>query len=406
MTHHDANDTHGCGCTACRSGGACPSEALDPPLQAAIDAWRRTLPPDVPDAYVDSFLARVQPALRAGAGDSAAAAIATHVREELQTARADAIGPRFHGWLSTQGRAGRRFDFAQRQWLEWIARDIAINGSFVVEDFDYAPYVAHGGVGRALRMFGHEGLSAVLQSMNTALGWKPSRTRDPVAELSPLARDVFKVLRYEWLSADELTPADRDVLVDLARAFLEQTEAKRPARTDAARQDLESFARAFVEDLGFLPAAQRDGVARLLYALVAGVAPDAARAQAPASSDPAPQSTQLGISTREALHGRSVERYGPFFHILVHERSQIARLSPTEARALGDIAVEMVDRIRKAARDERLWTDPDLQRELRDDLHDYLADYDLVDPDELPDVVARIWSLATATRGRITQEET
>lgn len=401
MTSPPSHDGHGCGCTACRRGSTCTTGPMDPDLAAVIDAWRAALPPGVTDAYFDGFLARVRPALLEGASENPVA-LAQHMRERVHTARADAIRPRFQQWIATQERAGRRFDFAQREWLEWIARDIAINGSFVMEDFDYTPYVEHGGVGRALRIFGHGGLAPILESMNAALGWR-QRTGDPIAALSPLARDVFKLLRYARTSAGPMTPADRYALAAAARAFVEETAPYRPARTEASQEALQEFAQRFVDSLG-IAVEETEGTAHVLTALVALVPPDARQAADPPPK-PAPHSIDFGISTREALQGRSVERYGPFFHILVHERSQLAPLSPSEARALGDITVDMVDKIRKAARDELLWSDPDLQRKLRQELHDELEKYDLVDLDELDDVVGRIWSLARVSRSRITQED-
>lgn len=52
------NSKDGCGCAACRQGGACPD-----PHARVLAAWRSRLPANISPAYAEAYLERVRPAL-------------------------------------------------------------------------------------------------------------------------------------------------------------------------------------------------------------------------------------------------------------------------------------------------------------------------------------------------------
>jgi type I restriction enzyme, R subunit len=78
------------------------------------------------------------------------------------------VDERFHAWLLAQENAGRTFTAAQLAWLERIRDHIAASLAISVEDFDYTPFVEHGGVGKAYELFGEE-LTPLLDALNEAL---------------------------------------------------------------------------------------------------------------------------------------------------------------------------------------------------------------------------------------------
>ncbi len=78
------------------------------------------------------------------------------------------VRERFAAWLLQQENAGRTFSEDQLAWLERIRDHVGASLGIEVEDFEYAPFVQHGGLGRAAQVFG-EGLAPLLEELNGAL---------------------------------------------------------------------------------------------------------------------------------------------------------------------------------------------------------------------------------------------
>jgi type I restriction enzyme, R subunit len=78
------------------------------------------------------------------------------------------VAANFKAWLAQQQAAGKGFTDEQRWWLEKMAEHIASNLGIEAEDFGYAPFDQHGGLGRVHQLFGME-LSNVITSLNEAL---------------------------------------------------------------------------------------------------------------------------------------------------------------------------------------------------------------------------------------------
>ena len=66
----------------------------------------------------------------------------------------DHVEERFGAWLAAQEQAGVVFSSEQLRWLAWmkdaISTDLGISG----ESFDYLPFREHGGIGKAVQVFG------------------------------------------------------------------------------------------------------------------------------------------------------------------------------------------------------------------------------------------------------------
>lgn len=92
---------------------------------------------------------------------------ALHQKAELRP-YADEVRERFEGWMAQQGNKGRKFDEQQARWLEMMRDHIATSLEVEMDDFDYAPFVEAGGLGRATQVFGKE-LKMILQEINEAL---------------------------------------------------------------------------------------------------------------------------------------------------------------------------------------------------------------------------------------------
>jgi type I restriction enzyme R subunit len=80
----------------------------------------------------------------------------------------DLVEERFATWLLQQGQAGRSFTAEQQQWLERIKDHIASSLAIQPEDFDYTPFIEHGGLGRAHAVFGDQ-LNPLLDELTAAL---------------------------------------------------------------------------------------------------------------------------------------------------------------------------------------------------------------------------------------------
>jgi type I restriction enzyme R subunit len=93
--------------------------------------------------------------------------VALHEDEEL-VAFPERVRERFQAWLLQQENAGREFTPEQLRWLHWIAEAVATSLGVTVEDFSYAPFVQHGGVGGAVEVFGDD-LTVLLEELNEVL---------------------------------------------------------------------------------------------------------------------------------------------------------------------------------------------------------------------------------------------
>ena len=67
-----------------------------------------------------------------------------------------------------QETAGRAFTYEQVRWLEAIRDLIAGNVSMEMSNFQYAPFIQRGGLGKAYDLFGKD-LPALLEELNVEL---------------------------------------------------------------------------------------------------------------------------------------------------------------------------------------------------------------------------------------------
>jgi type I restriction enzyme R subunit len=78
------------------------------------------------------------------------------------------VRERFASWMAQQANKGRRFTEQQARWLEMMRDHVATSVEIEVEDFDAAPFVQEGGLGRASALFGKE-LPKVIKELNEVL---------------------------------------------------------------------------------------------------------------------------------------------------------------------------------------------------------------------------------------------
>jgi type I restriction enzyme R subunit len=78
------------------------------------------------------------------------------------------VAERFAGWLLQQHQGGHTFTPEQLSWLERIRDHIAASLSISADDFDYTPFVEHGGLGKAAQVFGDR-LEPLLRELTEAL---------------------------------------------------------------------------------------------------------------------------------------------------------------------------------------------------------------------------------------------
>jgi type I restriction enzyme R subunit len=81
---------------------------------------------------------------------------------------ADSVSERFNEWLMDKAKAGTTFQPEQLAWLNLIREHIATTTSIDPEDFDYAPFVQRGGLGKAHQLFGND-LNLILDELNLRL---------------------------------------------------------------------------------------------------------------------------------------------------------------------------------------------------------------------------------------------
>jgi type I restriction enzyme, R subunit len=76
-----------------------------------------------------------------------------HQDEELVPFR-DQVEQRYAAWLDGQKQKGVEFTGDQLQWLTWMKENIASELGISAESFEYTPFNEHGGIGRAVQVFG------------------------------------------------------------------------------------------------------------------------------------------------------------------------------------------------------------------------------------------------------------
>ena len=85
----------------------------------------------------------------------------------------ESVHERFNEWLMDKPKAameaGRQsFNSDQLAWLNLIRDHIATAASIDTEDFDYAPFIQRGGLGKAHQLFGNN-LPQLLDELNSTL---------------------------------------------------------------------------------------------------------------------------------------------------------------------------------------------------------------------------------------------
>jgi len=80
----------------------------------------------------------------------------------------DLVNERFAAWQRTQEQAGRTFTPEQLAWLERIRDHLAASLTIGPDDFEFTPFVEHGGLGRAHEVFGEQ-LNSLLSQLTEAL---------------------------------------------------------------------------------------------------------------------------------------------------------------------------------------------------------------------------------------------
>jgi type I site-specific restriction endonuclease len=81
---------------------------------------------------------------------------------------AESVEKRFNEWLMDKAKAGVTFNAGQLAWLNLIRDHIATSLSIEPDDFDYAPFSQHGGLGKAHQLFGEQ-LPTILDELNLRL---------------------------------------------------------------------------------------------------------------------------------------------------------------------------------------------------------------------------------------------
>jgi type I restriction enzyme R subunit len=89
--------------------------------------------------------------------------------DETLTPNEDRVRRNFQNWvLRRHSGAGEKFTDPQMDWLRMIRDHVAMSFRIEAEDLDFAPFDAHGGLGRMYALFG-AGYADVMDEMNEAL---------------------------------------------------------------------------------------------------------------------------------------------------------------------------------------------------------------------------------------------
>ncbi len=78
------------------------------------------------------------------------------------------VEERFAAWLTAQQQKGVTFTVEQLQWLTWMKENIAGELGIAPESFEYTPFVEHGGIGKAVQVFGDR-LTPLVDELSEAL---------------------------------------------------------------------------------------------------------------------------------------------------------------------------------------------------------------------------------------------
>ena len=90
-----------------------------------------------------------------------------HQDDELVPFR-DQVEQRFAAWLSTQQQRGVTFTVEQKQWLTWMKENVVGEFGITPESFQYEPFLEHGGIGKAVQVFGDR-FTPLLDELSEAL---------------------------------------------------------------------------------------------------------------------------------------------------------------------------------------------------------------------------------------------
>ena len=80
----------------------------------------------------------------------------------------DQVEERFAAWLTAQEQKGVSFTVEQLHWLTWMKENVSTELGIEPESFEYTPFVEHGGIGKAVQIFG-EHLSPLMDELTEAL---------------------------------------------------------------------------------------------------------------------------------------------------------------------------------------------------------------------------------------------
>jgi len=78
------------------------------------------------------------------------------------------VNANFKAWLASQESSSKQFTGEQRRWLEMIRDFVAINLGIAPDDFEYAPFSQHGGLGKVHQLFGDK-LDTIIEELNEVL---------------------------------------------------------------------------------------------------------------------------------------------------------------------------------------------------------------------------------------------
>ena len=90
-----------------------------------------------------------------------------HQNNELVPFR-EQVEERYAAWLSAQQQRGVTFTVEQLQWLTWMKENIAGELGITPESFEYTPFVEHGGIGKAVQVFGDR-LTPLMENLTEVL---------------------------------------------------------------------------------------------------------------------------------------------------------------------------------------------------------------------------------------------
>jgi type I restriction enzyme R subunit len=80
----------------------------------------------------------------------------------------DQVEQRFQAWLLSQKQKGVGFSDEQLQWLTWMKDNVASDMRISPDSFEYTPFAEHGGIGKAIQVFGEQ-LTPLTDELTQAL---------------------------------------------------------------------------------------------------------------------------------------------------------------------------------------------------------------------------------------------